>query len=41
MDTWHFSHTLTVFFIGYAMFEALANFLLKRWRPSLFIPTTM
>jgi hypothetical protein len=36
-----FNDTLTIFFIGYAVFEALANFLLKRWRPSRFIPAIM
>lgn len=41
MDTWHFNHTLTIFFIAYAMFEALANFLLKKLRPSIFIPIIM
>jgi hypothetical protein len=41
MDTWHYNDTLTIFFIAYAMFEALANFLLKRLRPSIFIPIIM
>jgi hypothetical protein len=41
MDTTHYNHTLTIFFIAYAMFEALANFLLKKLRPSIFIPTIM
>jgi sugar phosphate permease len=41
MTTTQFNHTLTIFFIAYAVFEALANFLLKRLRPSVFIPAIM
>ncbi|KJZ77938.1 hypothetical protein HIM_02575 [Hirsutella minnesotensis 3608] len=33
-----YAATLTIFFVSYAIFEALCNFLLKRWRPSIFIP---
>ncbi|KAG6019119.1 hypothetical protein E4U19_007504 [Claviceps sp. Clav32 group G5] len=33
--------TLIIFFVSYALFEALSNFLLKRWRPSRFIPVIM
>ncbi|KAL1959520.1 hypothetical protein VTO42DRAFT_1965 [Malbranchea cinnamomea] len=33
--------TLTVFFISYAVFEPVTNVLLKRWRPSVFIPIIM
>ncbi|KAG6004048.1 hypothetical protein E4U21_001444 [Claviceps maximensis] len=33
-----YSSTLIIFFVSYAMFEALSNFLLKKWKPSLFIP---
>ncbi|KAF2429822.1 putative MFS transporter [Tothia fuscella] len=33
--------SLTVFFISYALFEPLTNVLLKRWRPSIFIPGIM
>ncbi|OAQ68887.1 MFS transporter [Pochonia chlamydosporia 170] len=36
-----YAATLIIFFISYAMFEALANFLLKRWKPSRFIPSIM
>ncbi|PHH59997.1 hypothetical protein CDD81_2201 [Ophiocordyceps australis] len=36
-----YAATLTVFFISYAIFEALCNFLLKRLRPSIFIPIIM
>lgn len=32
---------LTVFFISYSIFEPLTNVLLKRWRPSRFIPAIM
>jgi hypothetical protein len=41
MDTTHYNLTLTVFFIAYAAFEALANILLKRFKPSRFLPATM
>lgn len=41
MTSSEFNATLTIFFVGYAVFEALANFLLKRLRPSIFIPTIM
>ncbi len=41
MTTTQYNLTLTVFFIAYALFEALANFLLKRLRPSVVIPVTM
>ncbi|KAK5987948.1 putative transporter [Cladobotryum mycophilum] len=36
-----YNASLTVFFVSYAIFEALANFLLKRSRPSIFIPIIM
>ncbi len=36
-----FNATLTIFFVAYAVFEALCNFLLKRLRPSVFIPAIM
>jgi len=41
MDTEHYNLTLTIFFIAYAVFEALANIMLKRFRPSVFLPITM
>lgn len=41
MDTTHYNLTLTIFFISYSVFEALANILLKRFRPSVFLPMTM
>ncbi|KAK9435403.1 MFS transporter [Metarhizium brunneum] len=36
-----YAATLIIFFVSYAMFEALANFLLKKWKPSRFIPSIM
>jgi MFS family permease len=41
MTTSQYNATLTIFFVAYALFEALANFLLKKLRPSIFIPTIM
>jgi sugar phosphate permease len=41
MTTSEYNATLTIFFVAYAVFEALANFLLKRTRPSIFIPIIM
>lgn len=41
MTTSKYNATLTIFFVGYAVFEALANFLLKKWRPSIFLPIIM
>lgn len=41
MSTGQYNATLTIFFVAYAVFEALANFLLKRLRPSIFIPIIM
>lgn len=32
---------LTIFFISYSVFEPLTQILLKRWRPSIFIPAIM
>ncbi|OAX81537.1 hypothetical protein ACJ72_04116 [Emergomyces africanus] len=36
-----YNATLTIFFISYSILEPLTNILLKRWRPSIFIPTIM
>jgi len=33
--------SLTVFFITYALFEPLTNILLKKWKPSVFLPAIM
>ncbi|KAM0522407.1 hypothetical protein ACHAPE_001997 [Trichoderma viride] len=38
MSTGQYNASLTIFFISYAIFEPLANFLLKRTRPAIFIP---
>ncbi|KAG5966053.1 hypothetical protein E4U58_002621 [Claviceps cyperi] len=39
--TFKYPATLITFFVSYAIFEALANFLLKRWKPSRLIPAIM
>ncbi|KAH6650432.1 major facilitator superfamily domain-containing protein [Chaetomium tenue] len=36
-----YNATLTIFFVSYALFEPLTNILLKRLRPSIFIPIIM
>ncbi|KAI9850315.1 MAG: hypothetical protein M1838_005875 [Thelocarpon superellum] len=36
-----YSAALSIFFVSYALCEPLTNILLKRLRPSIFIPTTM
>ncbi len=36
-----YNMTLTIFFISYSVFEPLTNILLKRLRPSVFIPSIM
>ncbi|KAI2618362.1 MFS general substrate transporter [Hypoxylon sp. NC1633] len=36
-----YNETLTIFFISYALFEPLTNVLLKKMRPSIFIPIIM
>lgn len=36
-----FNATLTIFFVSYSVFEPLTNILLKRYRPSIFIPVIM
>lgn len=41
MSTSQYTASLVIFFVSYALFEVLANFLLKRSRPSIFIPTIM
>ncbi|KAL1901142.1 hypothetical protein Cpir12675_000631 [Ceratocystis pirilliformis] len=41
MSTSRFNDTLTIFFVSYSLFEPLANVLLKRMRPSIFIPMIM
>ena len=39
--SFQYSATLIIFFVSYALFEPLANMLLKRLRPSVFIPIIM
>ncbi|KAM7198120.1 MFS general substrate transporter [Rhypophila sp. PSN 637] len=41
MSTSQYNLTLTIFFISYSAFEAIANVLMKRFRPSVFLPITM
>jgi hypothetical protein len=41
LNTDMYNSTLTIFFVSYAVFEPLTNVLLKRLRPSIFIPTIM
>ncbi|EAW08535.1 putative MFS transporter [Aspergillus clavatus NRRL 1] len=36
-----YNNSLTIFFISYSVFEPITNVLLKKWRPSIFIPTIM
>lgn len=41
LDTSQYNQSLTIFFISYSVFEPLTNILLKRLRPSVFIPIIM
>jgi hypothetical protein len=41
MSTGRYNAALTMFFISYSIFEPLTNVLLKRLRPSIFIPIIM
>jgi MFS family permease len=41
LTTNQFNATLTIFFVSYSVFEPLTNVLLKRLRPSIFIPLIM
>lgn len=41
LTTTQFNATLTIFFVSYSVFEPLTNILLKRLRPSIFIPLIM
>lgn len=41
MSDTQYNDTLTIFFISYSVFEPLTNVLLKRLRPSVFIPIIM
>lgn len=41
MSNREYNNTLTIFFISYSLFEPLTQILLKRYRPSIFLPVTM
>ncbi|KAK1750392.1 major facilitator superfamily domain-containing protein [Echria macrotheca] len=41
LTTAQFNATLTIFFVSYSVFEPLTNVLLKKMRPSIFIPLIM
>ncbi|KAI0593260.1 major facilitator superfamily transporter [Biscogniauxia sp. FL1348] len=41
LQSWEYNATLTIFFVSYAVFEPLTNVLLKKMRPSVFIPIIM
>ncbi|KAJ3577114.1 hypothetical protein NPX13_g3453 [Xylaria arbuscula] len=41
LTTGQYNLALTIFFISYSVFEPLTNVLLKKTRPSIFIPTIM
>jgi hypothetical protein len=41
MSNSQYNSALTIFFVSYSVFEPLTNVLLKRLRPSVFIPIIM
>lgn len=41
MTNGQYNATLTIFFVSYAVFEPLTNVLLKKMRPSIFLPLIM
>jgi hypothetical protein len=41
MTNGQYNATLTIFFVSYAVFEPLTNVLLKKMRPSIFLPMIM
>lgn len=41
MSNQQYNNSLTIFFVSYACFEPLTNILLKRLRPSVFLPIIM
>lgn len=41
MSDGQYNESLTIFFVSYAVFEPLTNILLKRLRPSVFLPIIM
>jgi sugar phosphate permease len=41
MTNGQYSATLSIFFVSYSVFEPLTNILLKKMRPSIFLPLIM
>ena len=41
MSNNQYNNTLTIFFISYSLFEPLTQIMLKKFRPSVFLPVTM
>lgn len=41
MTDGQYNATLTIFFVSYSVFEPLTNVLLKKMRPSVFLPLIM
>jgi len=41
LTTGQYNAALSIFFVSYALFEPLTNVLLKRLKPSIFIPIIM
>ena len=41
MTSNQYNNTLTIFFVSYSVFEPLTQILLKKFRPSVFLPVTM
>lgn len=41
MTNSQYNDTLTIFFISYSLFEPLTQILLKRFKPSIFLPVIM
>lgn len=41
MTNGQYNATLTIFFVSYSLFEPLTNVLLKKMRPSVFLPMIM
>jgi hypothetical protein len=41
MSTGKYNATLSIFFVSYSVFEPITNVMLKRFRPSIFVPAIM